>query len=68
MLLVILGWSSFSVCVKTRSWATQWNQVPANLAPKGRPNLAQRFSAGKSGRIHLSPGGTTEFSHSSSLQ
>ena len=33
----------------------------SNPAPEGRPNLAQRFSAGESGRDDLSPGGTTEF-------
>src|ERR1035438_1370853 len=31
-------------------------------APQGRPSLAQRFSAGKSGTHDSSPGGTTEFS------
>jgi cold shock protein len=31
-------------------------------APEGRPNLAQRFSAGKSGPNDSSPGGTAEFS------
>ncbi len=31
-----------------------------NPAPEGRPNLAQRFSAGRSGPSHSSPGGTTE--------
>jgi hypothetical protein len=34
-------------------------EVPA---PEGRPSLAQRFSAGKSGRNDSSPGGTTQFS------
>src|SRR5208282_1341083 len=33
-----------------------------NKAPEGRTNLAQRFSAGKSGKNDLSPGGTTQFS------
>src|SRR5208283_3635032 len=33
-----------------------------NTAPEGRTNLAQRFSAGKSGKNDLSPGGTTQFS------
>ena len=30
--------------------------LPDNSAPEGRTNLAQRFSAGKSGLINLSPG------------
>src|SRR5713226_4364729 len=43
------------------------SQRPSRLlsecpAPEGRPRLAQRFSAGKSGRKDSSPGGTTEFS------
>jgi len=33
-----------------------------NPALEGRPNLAQRLSAGKSRRDDSSPGGTTEFS------
>jgi len=32
-----------------------------NPAPEGRPNLAQRFSAGNTGTHDSSPGGTTEF-------
>src|SRR5450759_3894480 len=52
----------FSVCVRTR-FRTVWrNQAQENAAPEGRPNLAQRFSAGKSGKKDSSPGGTTEFS------
>jgi hypothetical protein len=35
-------------------------------APEGRPSLAQRFSAGKTGANDSSPGGTTEFSRTSS--
>src|SRR5713101_7062339 len=31
-------------------------------APEGRTSLAQRFSAGKSGRKNSSPGGTAQFS------
>ena len=34
----------------------------ATPAPEGRTNLAQRFSAGKSGTSDSSPGGTAEFS------
>jgi hypothetical protein len=50
------------VCVRTRFRTVWWNQAQENAAPEGRPNLAQRFSAGKSGRVDSSPGGTTEFS------
>jgi len=32
-------------------------------APKGRPNLAQRFSAGKRQEIWSSPGGTARITH-----
>ncbi len=37
-------------------------ELSENPAPEGRPSLAQRFSAGKSGINDSSPGGTTEFS------
>src|ERR1019366_3778614 len=37
------------------------NEAHDNAAPEGRPNLAQRFSAGKSAPNDSSPGGTTEF-------
>jgi len=30
--------------------------VPINVAPEGHPNVAQRFSAGKSSKFHPSPG------------
>ncbi len=39
-----------------------WVQVGNEQAPEGRTNLAQRFSAGKSGRNNSSPGGTAQFS------
>src|SRR5450759_4299517 len=52
----------FSVCVRTRFWTVWWKQAQENAAPEGRPRLAQRFSAGKSGRNDSSPGGTTESS------
>ena len=52
----------FSVCVRTGFWAIRWNKELENAAPEGRTNLAQRFSAGKSGKSDLSPGGTTQFS------
>ncbi len=52
----------FSVCVRTGVLAIRWNEGLDNTAPEGRPNLAQRFSAGKSGKNDLSPGGTTHFS------
>jgi len=51
-----------SVCVKLVFWAIRWNEELENPAPEGRTNLAQRFSAGKSGKNELSPGGTTQFS------
>jgi hypothetical protein len=66
----------FSVCVRTRFRAIQWNEAQENPAQEGRTNLAQRrgpqharfwrdgvegFSAGKSGRSNSRPG-TTEFS------
>jgi len=53
----------FSECVRTRFRIIRWNQLSENPAPEGRSRLAQRFSAGKSGRNDSSPGGTTEFSH-----
>ena len=52
----------FSVCVRTRSWVTRWNEVLENPAPEGRTRLARRFSAGKSRKNDSSPGGTTQFS------
>jgi hypothetical protein len=52
----------FSVCVRTRFRPTKWNGLAGNPAPEGRTSLAQRFSAGKSGKKDSSPGGTTEFS------
>ncbi len=42
---------------------TGWLGAPKNPAPQGQANLAQRFSAGKTGKIDASPGGTTQFSH-----
>jgi hypothetical protein len=36
--------------------------LAGNPAPEGRPSLAQRFSAGKSGKKDSSPGGKAEFS------
>src|ERR1019366_2535563 len=48
------------VCVRTRFRTVWWNQAQENSAPEGRPSLAQRFSAGKSGRNDSSPGGTTD--------
>jgi len=50
------------VCVRTGFWAIRWNEELGNPALEGRTNLAQRFSAGKSGKNELSPGGTTQFS------
>src|ERR1039457_6312080 len=50
------------MCVRTRFRATRWNGLAGNPAPEGRPSLAQRFSAGKSGKKDSSPGGTAEFS------
>jgi hypothetical protein len=52
----------FSVCVRTDVLAIRWNEQIENAAPEGRTNLAQRLSAGKSGKNDLSPGGTTQFS------
>src|ERR1039458_7441768 len=52
----------FRVRVRTRFRAVRWNEAIQNRAPEGRPNLAQRFSAGENGRNDSSPGGTTEFS------
>ena len=52
----------FSVCVRTDVLAIRWNEELENPAPEGRTSLAQRFSAGKSGKNELSPGGTTQFS------
>ena len=37
------------MCVRTGFWAIRWNEELGNPAPEGRTNLAQRFSAGKSG-------------------
>src|SRR6266496_2435895 len=37
---------------------------PQNPAPEGRPNLAQRFSAGKSGKNNSSPGDGPVLTHS----
>jgi hypothetical protein len=34
----------------------RWNEIPENPAPERRTNLAQRFSAGKSGPNDSSPG------------
>src|ERR1035437_7423995 len=62
--VLAFGWSSASVCVRTRFRTVWWNQAQENAAPEGRPSLAQRFSAGKSGKKDSSPGGTTEFSRS----
>ena len=50
------------MCVRTDVLAIRWNEELENAAPEGRTNLAQRFSAGKSGKSDLSPGGTTQFS------
>ena len=50
------------MCVRTDVLAIRWNEEFENAAPEGRTNLAQRFSAGKSGKGDLSPGGTTQFS------
>ena len=52
----------FSGCVRTDVLPLRWNEELENAAPEGRTNLAQRFSAGKSGKNDLSPGGTTQFS------
>src|ERR1019366_8174250 len=52
----------YRVCARTRFRTVWWNQTQENAAPEGRPSLAQRFSAGKSGSNDSSPGGTTEFS------
>src|ERR1019366_10589542 len=52
----------FRVCVRTRFRAIRWNEAQESPAPEGRTSLAQRFSAGKSGRNQSSPGGTTQFS------
>ena len=43
--------------VRIRFRTLRWNEAQENAAPEGRPNLAQRFSAGKSGRNDSSPGG-----------
>jgi hypothetical protein len=41
----------------------QSRRHPGGAQPRqGRPSLAQRFSAGNSGKNDLSPGGTTQFS------
>ena len=42
--------------------AIRWNEEFENPAPEGRTTLAQRFSAGLSGRNDASPVGTTQFS------
>src|ERR1017187_4650761 len=52
----------FSGCVRTDVLPLRWKEELENAAPEGRTNLAQRFSAGKSGKNDLSPGGTTQFS------
>ena len=44
------------MCVRTLFCATKWNGLAGNPAPEGRPSLAQRFSAGKSGKKDSSPG------------
>src|ERR1035441_1123166 len=56
-------------CVRENSFshslvepAKEKSTAQENAAPEGRPSLAQRFSAGKSGKKDSSPGGTTEFS------
>src|ERR1019366_80949 len=57
-----------SVCGRTGFRANGWNRTREIPAPEGRPSLAQRFSAGKSGTNDLSPGGTTEYSRSRAAQ
>src|ERR1019366_2044706 len=60
--------TGFSRRGKTAARKTLFPQPPRsyeaqpNPAPEGRPNLAQRFSAGKSGKKDSSPGGTAELS------
>src|ERR1035441_1837585 len=50
-------------CVRENSLSpNQVEWMAGNPAPEGRPSLAQRFSAGKSGKKDSSPGGTAEFS------
>jgi thiamine biosynthesis protein ThiS len=44
------------------------SSAQAHPAPEGRTNLAQRFSAGKSGKNELSPRGTTESSRTQALR
>jgi hypothetical protein len=41
--------SPFRVCVRTRFSSNLVERKSKNPAPEGRPNLAQRFSAGKVG-------------------
>ena len=50
------------MCLRTHFRALQRSRMSENPALEGRPSLAQRFSAGKSGRNDSSRGGTTEFS------
>jgi hypothetical protein len=49
--------------IKTRLWKANGIAMP-KTAPEGRPNLAQRFSAGKVKDNDSSPGGTTELRES----
>jgi len=51
-----------NVCVRTSFQASGRDETPENPAPEGRTSLAQRDSAGKSGKKDSSPRGTTEFS------
>src|ERR1039457_7119931 len=50
----------FSGCVRADVLPLRWNEDLENAAPEERTNLAQRFSAGKSGKNDLSPGWTTQ--------
>ena len=52
----------FSAGKRTRSRASEGNELSENPAPEGRSSLAQRFSAGERRKEDSSPGGTTEFS------
>src|SRR5271165_224155 len=49
------------VCLRTRFPVDRWDERIGNPAPEGRTTLAQRFSAGKTGSLDSSPGGTTQF-------
>jgi hypothetical protein len=60
---LILGGAALQRVCELTFRAILWSETPENQAPEGRPNLAQRFSAGDRGKDDSSPGGTTEFSY-----